>query len=242
MRVWHSKNNYKISCILSGRSNVFLVSGSGKNILIDTSPGYKWGQLKSKLEALRIKAIDYLILTHTHFDHAGNAANIKNQFGATVIVNKREAGYLEKGTNTMVYGTVSILRGLVRTIAPTVMAKQRYEPCQPDILVDKYLDMDNFDFKGYILHTPGHSPGSQSIIIDDEIALTGDAMFGIFPGSILPPFAENEVELIKSWGLLLDSNSRLFLPSHGSANSRQLVEKGFNKRRSIIRECTSPHT
>ena len=51
----------------------------------------------------------------------------------------------------------------------------------PISLVDQYFDMKALGFNGYILHTPGHSPGSQSIIIDNEIALAGDSMFGIFP-------------------------------------------------------------
>jgi hypothetical protein len=39
MRVWFTKSGYTISCVLSGRSNVYMISGSGKNILIDTQVG-----------------------------------------------------------------------------------------------------------------------------------------------------------------------------------------------------------
>jgi glyoxylase-like metal-dependent hydrolase (beta-lactamase superfamily II) len=231
MKIWHTKSSYSVSCILPGRSNVFLLSGNGKNILIDGSRSSKWSKLKNKLNNLNIRKIDFLILTHTHYDHAENAAKIKKTFGALVIVNKREAGYLERGENIVPHGTIFITRYFVKKFGHAYLSRLKYEPCLPDILVDQRLDLTDFGFNAYIIHTPGHSPGSQSIIIDDEIALTGDAMFGVFPGSIFPPFADNDEDLIKSWGNLLDTKSYIFLPSHGTPNPGKLVLKEFNKRR-----------
>jgi hydroxyacylglutathione hydrolase len=230
MNEWHTKSGYIVSCIMPGRSNVFLLSGNGRNILIDTSPSYKWIRLKKRLHKLKISNIDLLILTHTHFDHAGNTSKIKMEFGAVVIVNKEEAPYLQRGENSQVHGTVFITRFLVNTLAPIYLSKQNYEPCRPDILTDQRFDLLNYGYNAYIIHTPGHSAGSQSLIIDDEIALTGDAMFGVFPGSIFPPFADNEIELISSWGKLLYTNCSLFLPSHGTANSRELLKREYSKR------------
>ena len=79
MKSWTTKNGYKITRILAGRSNVFLVEGKGKNILVDTSPGYKRSKLYSILQEMGISNLDYLILTHTHFDHAANAARVRRR-------------------------------------------------------------------------------------------------------------------------------------------------------------------
>jgi glyoxylase-like metal-dependent hydrolase (beta-lactamase superfamily II) len=226
---WNSKSGYSISCILPGRSNVFLLSSGTNNILIDTSPGYKWKKLKSTLKALGINKLDHLILTHTHYDHAENASKIKTEFSAKVIVNKHESGCLEKGATIIPHGTIFITQFIVNYLAPLFPSKFNYEPCHPDIITDQRFDLNEFGFNAYILHTPGHSQGSQSVIIDDEICLTGDAMFGIFPGSIFPPFADNEDELIKSWGKLLHTGCTIFLPSHGTANKVELVRKEYEK-------------
>jgi len=234
MKIWHTKSGYTVSCIIRGRSNVFLVTGNGKNILIDTSPAYRWKKLKKILDNLRIKKIDYLILTHTHFDHAANASKIKNIYGVTVIVNRLEAEYLKKGENTMVDGTVFITRFLTKKLGPAILVKLNFKPCEPDLLVDQKFKLQVFGINGYILHTPGHSPGSQSVIIDDEIAITGDAMFGVIPGSVFPPYAENVDEMIMSWGKLLKTNCYLFLPSHGTPNSRKLVQMNFDKRKGSL--------
>lgn len=230
MKEWRTKSGYSVKCILPGRSNVFLLSGTDKKILIDGSPGYKWNRLKNSLKALNIDKIDYLILTHTHYDHAENAVRIKAQYNAKVIVNKKEADNLRRGENMLPRGTMFFSRFIINNIAPLLSQRLNYDGCTSDILVDEHFDLKELGYNAYILHTPGHSPGSQSIVIDDEIALTGDAMFGIFPGSIFPPFAEDEDELIKSWGKLIETNCRLFLPSHGTSNSRDLVMREFEKR------------
>jgi hydroxyacylglutathione hydrolase len=86
-------------------------------------------------------------------------------------------------------------------------------------------------FNATILHTPGHTPGSMSLIVDGEIALVGDCMFGVFKGSAFPPFALDTRQMIESWGKLLDTGCRLFLPSHGTSDSRELVERDYNKRK-----------
>ena len=70
MRIWETTSGNKIIQILSGRSNVFLLTNGEKNILIDTSPKLMWNTLVKRLKQLNVNRIDYLILTHTHYDHA----------------------------------------------------------------------------------------------------------------------------------------------------------------------------
>jgi hydroxyacylglutathione hydrolase len=230
MKVIRTKRNSVIKCILQCRCNVFLLSANGRNILIDTSSGREWPKLKKRLNSLKIEKIDLLILTHTHYDHAANAAVIKREFGANVIVNMREVSYLEKGENPMPNGTNFMTRFMVNTLGRQYLAKVKYEPCLPDIIVDQTLDLKEYGVDAYILHTPGHSPGSQSVIVDDEIAVVGDAMFGVFPGSVFPPYAENVNDLTLSWGKLLETGCRLFLPSHGTPDTSDLLKREYEKR------------
>jgi hydroxyacylglutathione hydrolase len=227
MKTWTTTNGYRIIRVLAGRSNVFMVEGNGKYLLVDTSPGYRWGTLQNRLMKLGIKKIDYLILTHTHFDHSANARRIKETYNAKVIVHKAESAFLESGDNILPVGTNLFSGFIVHLFAKQFISMAKYEPCQPDITVNSDSYTLDQALRVRIIHTPGHTTGSVSVIIDDEIALTGDAMFGIFFRSIYPPFASNTVQMIKSWGKLLNTNARLFLPSHGSANLRSLVEKEF---------------
>ena len=230
MKKWETKNGYKIIQVLSGRSNVYLLTNGKTNILIDTSPKYKWNKLENNLNKLNINHIEYLILTHTHFDHAANAFTIRDKYHVEVIVHKNEAQYLTSGENTIPKGTNFLTKKLVNLFAENYLKRVNYQPCQYDILVGDSFDLNEFGFNAYIMHTPGHSEGSMSVILEDEIAIVGDAMFGIFKWSVFPPYASDTNQMINSWGKLLDTNCSIFIPSHGWENKRSLVENNYNKR------------
>lgn len=230
MRKWKTKNGYEILQVLSGRSNVFLLSDGKRNILIDTSVPRLWKKLQIRLDSLGIKTVDYLILTHAHFDHAGNASRIREKFNSSVIVHKEEAVQLSIGDNVVPEGTNFITRHLVKLFGKRVFSILRYDPCIPDILTGSVYDFNETGFNAYLLHTPGHTVGSVSLIIDNEVALVGDAMFGVFRWSVFPPFAQDKDLMVRSWGKLLETECSVFLPSHGTANNRIIIQKEYNKR------------
>jgi hydroxyacylglutathione hydrolase len=230
MKTWTAKGGNRIIQILSGRSNVFLLTNGKINFLIDTSAGRLWNKLQRQLEKAGIVQIHYLILTHAHFDHAANANRIKIKYGASVIVQQMEADYLAKGDNIIPQGTTSLTRLLVNLAGKRFFRYMKYEPCRADILVNNLLDLKGMGIDAFIMHTPGHTSGSVSVIVEDEIALVGDTMFGIFKGSVFPPYAENPDVMIQSWGKLLQTGCKVFIPSHGTANTRSLVEKDHRKR------------
>jgi len=184
------------------------------------------------LARLGISHIDALIVTHSHFDHAGNAHYIQNRFGASVIIHESESHYLLLGNSPLPKGTNWFTRIMINTFGGKATSLVSYEPCKANMKIKgKYL-LDEFGINGYILETPGHSKGSVSVVVDDEIVLAGDALFGVFPGSVFPPFADDETQLINSWNVLLKTGAHLFIPSHGRPRSRKLLESCFNTRTS----------
>ncbi len=228
METWETKNGTKIIRILSGRSNVFLLIYNGKNLLVDTSPGFMWPVLERRLKKLNITSINYLILTHAHFDHAANSNRIRTKFKASVIIQQKEARYLCTGRNPHIGGTNFISGFIARYFANAAFLN--YEPCLVDFKYDCTLDLNPYGFNATLLHTPGHTKGSSSLIVDNEIALAGDCMFGIFIRSTYPPFAEDPEELVRSWGKLLQTGCSLFLPSHGAGRQRSVLQKEYDKR------------
>jgi len=235
MKVWNTKSNYKIFLVSGMRSNVFLLTDGVKNILIDTSVSGEWNTIQNRLKRLSVTNVDYLIITHAHIDHASNASRIKKTFNTTVVIHKDEAELLEKGIFVIPEGT-NILSKLIVNIYRKIIPAPflRYEPCKPDIILDSYYDLKDIGFNGYLLHTPGHTRGSVSLILDDELAIVGDALFGMFKNSVFPPFAEDTGSMIRSWGKLLGTKCSHFLPSHGNATNRLIVQKDYEKRRQQI--------
>ena len=230
MRTWKTTSGYSVIKILSGRSNVFLLTNCHTNILIDTSSSRLWNKLQRQLNKLQIKHIDYLILTHAHFDHAGNAHKIKEKYSPLVIIQINEAEFLTTGDNILPGGTTFFTRPLVNIFGRQLFPMLRYKPCKPDLTVDSFFDLTEFGFNGYLMSTPGHTAGSMSLIIDDEIAVVGDTMFGLLWWSVFPPYAEDVNQMIQSWGKLLETNCSIFLPSHGTAKRRSIVQKDYTRR------------
>ena len=96
MNSWITTNKYRINKVLSGRSNVYLVSKNNRNILIDTGKASAYEKLKRNIEKIKLKdSIDFLILTHAHYSHCQNAQKIKEQFGCKIIISYKEKTSVE---------------------------------------------------------------------------------------------------------------------------------------------------
>jgi len=54
-------------------------------------------------------------------------------------------------------------------------------------------------------------------------------MFGVFKGSVYPPFTIDAKTMVMSWGKLLDTGCSVYLPAHGTADSRELLKNQYNK-------------
>jgi len=227
--MWNT-NNCIVYQVLEGRSNSFLLNQKNNYILIDTGRNNSWKELSGKLnKILGEDKLSCLILTHTHFDHVENAASIKEKYGTKLIVHKSEAEFLKQGNAPLPKGTNLAAGFIVDILGKGMQSKYNYEPVVPDIIVEEKYELRSFGFDAYIIHTPGHSIGSISIIIDDELAIVGDTMHGVFPNSAYPPFADNPKIIVESWNKLLETDCELFLPGHGKAVSRKLLEKQYEK-------------
>ena len=92
-----------------------------------------------------------------------------------------------------------------------------FEPCR------NVMAVENGQYIGpgmRVLHTPGHTKGSMSLILDEDIALVGDAIIHRNK-QVYPPFANDETQVKNSLQKLLETNCQQFLPGHGMAAGRE---------------------
>jgi hydroxyacylglutathione hydrolase len=231
MKLWKTKRKNEIFQVLSGRNNCFLIPSEKGNMLIDTGLEFAYSSLRKHIEALHLASgkIDYLILTHTHFDHCRNARTIQEDYGSQIVVGEKEADFVEKGHTPIPKGTFPFTKFLVGIGNKLGSGWFSYQSFSADIRVGDHLNLMDGDLKIDLISTPGHSTGSISIIVDDEIALVGDVMLNMFGDSIFPPFADDVPEMIRSWELLLNTSCRLFLPGHRKEISRELLQQEYQK-------------
>ena len=227
---WKTSSGSTIRILKVGITNCYLIESNNSTILVDSGPKRfskkAFSLLNSNLKDN--KQLNYLLLTHTHYDHSQNAKSICGIYHPKLIVHKSESKFLKTGFTRIPNGTLwltKIISNLGNKFAPQIA---EYDAVNPDIIVDsEYLIETNSGLK--IIETPGHTDGSVSLIIDNEIAIVGDTLFAIFKSTIYPPFANNESELIKTWEKLLQTPCRIFLPAHGKAIKRNILEKEFLK-------------
>jgi len=232
-RNWTTKGGARVSRVLGGRCNCFLVQGEKGFLLIDSGGYSGWKTLRRRLLRMGVSsdAPLNLVLTHSHFDHARNAAALKREFGARILVHEKEAAGLCDGGNPPIQGSNRFFRLLVRAGERCgILSRMGFSGVRPDLKIGDSLDLSPYGFPAVVIHTPGHTPGSISVIVDHEIALVGDTIFGVFPGSAYPPFAADPEQLLQSWKKLLDSGCSLFLPAHGRLRSRALLRRAYHQR------------
>lgn len=231
MKTRVTKNGYTIHKVLSGRSNAYLILSYNCTILVDTGKKSAFGKLFRKLDSLSIpiEKINTLILTHTHFDHCQSVKKIKDKSGCRVIVSDAAKGYIQKGFTGLPKGTFVMTRLISKLGSILGETGFGYDSFSPDLLVkgDLTLPHGNGDIR--IIETKGHSDDSISILVDNEIAIVGDIMFGIFRNSIFPPFADDISKMLESWRILLATNCKIFLPGHGGEILRYRLEKELLK-------------
>lgn len=179
---------------------IYLVRFGDKAALVDAGCGFGHSRLKKRIsECISDEvAIEYLLLTHCHFDHTGGAAAVRDDFGCRIVAHELDAVYLESGDNEV---TAASWYG------------ERFEPLTVDLKLHGEESTINVG-SGAIraIHWPGHSPGSvvYTTRIDDELVLFGQDVHG----PIHPALLSDEDQYQLSLKRLADLNADLLLEGH----------------------------
>lgn len=220
----------KVIPIRAGVGNCYLIIHATGYYLVDTgSPGYGEKIIKSiTSRGLNIKELQFIFLTHTHYDHAGNARFLKEVSGAPLIVHNSEAGFLKNGWHEVPYGTNPVFKMISMLGRKFSPSHARFEAAEPDILFNNQFSTIELGAPATIVHTPGHTLGSSTLIFGKQ-AFVGDSMVNM-AGRIWPPFANNETELLKSWKLLAAMDVDFFYPAHGKRLKKTLFLEALSKK------------
>jgi glyoxylase-like metal-dependent hydrolase (beta-lactamase superfamily II) len=159
-------------------ANVYLLLSNEGLTLVDSGMSGNADSIAAQLEEAghSLSQVHSIVLTHTHVDHVGSAAELVGRSGAQILAHRAEVPYIEQ-IQTM--PSTSLFRRLMNWLSDRVL----FGATAPH--VDRPLDEgDTIEALGglQVIHTPGHTPGSISLYQPERrIVFCGDALFNANP-------------------------------------------------------------
>jgi len=214
-----------------GVASSYLIKGERGYILVDAGLKNKEGKLLRFLKKKKIdpKEIKLIVITHVHGDHVGSLKAIKNITNAKILVHEKEKELLKKGESCPAI-PISKFFKMFSSLMPE--KAHRYESVEPNIIIEDNFPLQDFGFNAKIIHTPGHTKGSISLIDEEGNAFIGDIAMG-FPMNFsagLPIIAESLDEVKKSWKRILEEGAKILHLSHGGIVNSSVLKKFLEKK------------
>ena len=177
-------------------TNYWVVSAGTSRLLVDLGWPGTMGKMRANLRRMGVplSEIRYGLATHYHIDHAGLAQELK-QAGVPLLVLEVQVGAIpvmktwtkpwDKYVDITMHDNVVISFAESRTV------------------------LEQIGIPGEIVHTPGHSDDSVSLLLDNGSVFTGDLT--------RPTLVEerNAAVVSASWRLLRERGATRVYPAHG---------------------------
>ena len=194
-------------------SNAYVIELPSALFLIDAGSPGDAKKILTRLNAFRGKPLRLIYITHAHLDHYGESASVQRATNAPLMIHAEDADAISKGETHL--GHVRGRGRLTAALMPIVKRLFPVEPVTADHLVHDGQDLQDFGLPGYVLHTPGHTPGSTSLIVDGRLAFIGDLIstFGVPHTQQL--YANDWSEIEKSLDRLKALDLEWLYPGHG---------------------------
>ena len=186
---------------VGGRStNYWVVSAGTSCLLFDLGWPGTMGMMRANLRRMGVplEEIRYGLASHYHIDHAGLAQELK------------------------LAGVPLLALDVQIDAIPAMKRWTKPRDHYVDVTIDDNLTiscaesrmlLEGIGISGEIVHTPGHSDDSVSLLLDDGSVFTGD---------LTPPgyATENTEDVVAaSWQRLRDLGARRVYPAHGPRRS-----------------------
>ena len=179
------------------QTNTYIIHGEASRTCCVIDPGYQADTILDEVEALGL-TVEAVLLTHGHFDHVGAVKDIAAETDCRVFLCAEDLCLPPMFTAGKLYYTDTYAEGSVLQLAGLSIR---------------------------VLHTPGHTPGSVCLLIDQYL-FSGDTLFA---GSC------GRTDIGGSWAQIRDSLNRLaaieadlvVFPGHGESTTLA-AEKQYN--------------
>lgn len=166
-------NDYKITRIKGGTDNCYIVSHGKDAVLFDTSSGASCTQVIEECSKYDLKLV---VLSHTHFDHAENAAAVSERFNVPVAYHKADDELFDDydAQTLKSYGLVGFV---ILKVSLTQLRKTKVTRPSNHFYIKEGDTLADYGFPDVkVVELPGHTKGSIGLLVSGSSLLAGDAL------------------------------------------------------------------
>ena len=202
-----------------GKVNCYLIGTGSERVLIDTGPAKDRGTLEWGLHAAECEPgdISLIVITHADTDHTGNCAYLKKEFKTKVALHPDEVAAVTGGDLTQTRANITPGKRRLAKMGGSMTRLKPADQFKPNITVEGGETLSAYGVNARIIHTPGHSMGSISILTSDGDLFCGDLLEngkrGPGPGSIV----DDEKLQAESIRKVIELGAKMVYPGHGEA-------------------------
>ncbi len=180
---------------------IYLINFAGHAALVDAGCGRSRKKVFDNIRACNVnpeEEIEYLLITHCHYDHTGGAKQIKDMAQCKVVAHELEARFLEQGDNN-----VTAAKWYGSSLEPFALDRKL-------VISREQIDLGGRPIEA--IHTPGHSPGSVVYVTESQglKVLFGQDVHGPLDPSLL----SNREDYLRSLNLLLSLEADILCEGH----------------------------
>lgn len=147
--------------------NSYVLKVNNKAVVIDPN------DYEEIISAIGECNLDYIFITHEHFDHIMAVDILRNKYKAKLIAQNFASEHIQFASKNLSKFSNIILDFMNKTISSPI---KEFIVKEADIL---YKDFYNLNWEGYdflFTHTPGHTKGSSCILVNNYL-FSGDSLF-----------------------------------------------------------------
>lgn len=212
---------HRIKC---GNGNCYIVENGVDGILVDTG---KKEFAKRVMEACRQYHVKLIVLTHAHFDHAENAAQISNALGIPIGMSEKDCNLIPSNANQGL-SAETFLGKIVLSVSLKDFSVRSLEKFKPHILLKDGDSLSGYGVNASIIALPGHTDGSIGIDVENKGFIVGDALMNMFYPTVSMLFHDKS-KMLDSAGKISRLGNRTIYFGHG----KPVLNKQWVKQRTV---------
>jgi glyoxylase-like metal-dependent hydrolase (beta-lactamase superfamily II) len=194
-------------------AKAYLLEGEAGLWLVDAGPPGVERRILRVMADLGRDDLRLIWISHAHLDHYGSAAALRAATGAPIAIHHAGAPAMAKGDTP-----IGSTRGRGRWIEPLLPWANRLlqvPPTEADVLLQEGDSLDDYGLSARLIHTPGHTAGSSSLLVAARLAFVGDLLSTTGRPHLQALFAQDWPQLPPSLHRLAAAQPERIYPGHG---------------------------